>query len=175
MAGGGDRVVKRDVVFRALGQVVLIGGHCLRERDDFGGFFIGARRCCERGSALFDGAAYVPNVRHGDLCGRDGVLQRCGDNRAVECADAWFAAVADVDQFQRRERAERFAHDGAADAQRFGKVAFAGQSIADAEAMTANMRRHGVYRSLHECAALSWLQSRDCSCRHVVIPQAAAI
>ena len=116
MARSCDGVMKRDVVAREGGLIVIVARHRLCECYDVLRFGFGARAGCECGGALFDGAANVPDVCDADLRRGDRMLQGCRDRCAIERADARLAPVGDIDQLQRRKRAKGFAHHGAANA-----------------------------------------------------------
>jgi hypothetical protein len=77
--------------------------------------------------------------RHADLRGGNGMFERFSEHAAVERADLGAATVGNVDLFEGGERAECLAHHRATDSQLFGEIGFAGQRVADAQFLGADM------------------------------------
>ena len=109
------------------------------------GFEVAQRR--ERDRAHFDGPAHVVDLLDRRLVGMNRVIDDQPEHVLVDRPDPRPPPVPQIDDSERGERPERFAHDGARNAELSREPGFGRDRIADAQALAADAlvdRPHGA-------------------------------
>ena len=115
------------------GRIEEVGAHPRGVAADLLRLAVAAAERGERHGPHLDRPPDVEDLLHGDLVDLDDVVEHHREHARIHCRDARPAAVADVDQVQRRHRAEGFADDRARDVEFGGERGFAGKRIAGGE------------------------------------------
>jgi hypothetical protein len=136
-------------------RVGEVGAHCGREPGDLGSLSVAPAERGELDRTHLDGPADVEDLLDGDLVGLDDMVEHQGEHARVHRRDPRPPSVADVDQLQCRQRAERFADDGARDVELGREGVLARQHVPRPEPVRPDMRLERRSHLLHQAAGQS--------------------
>ena len=151
----GDELVKFDLEGGHRRAMVFAVAHLVGQLEQPHGLFVRAKARGERRRLDFDATTRFPDLLHGDLAGLGRMRQRHDEREGGCCGNARPAPIANIDDPERGQGADRFADHGAADTQSVNQGTFARKLIANSQCFVADNGGDAMHGLLHEAIGLA--------------------